>query len=68
MPKKKTELDPQKVQNLLYKIGDITEISIRVIDSINCVETNQLRTILEAQRHFNNQLQCLIDGEETEDD
>ena len=67
MPKK-TGLDPHKVQDLLYKIGDITEISIRVIDSINCVETNQLRTILEAQRHFNNKLQCLIDGEETEDD
>ena len=61
---KKKAFDFDKAQMLLYKISDITEVSIRCIDSINCGETNQLKTVLEAQRHFTNQMQAIFDGDD----
>ena len=65
MPKRK--FDPDDVLHILYKIGDITEVAIRCLDSINGVESNQLRTVLEMQRYYNNKAQVLIEGDEEGD-
>ena len=65
MPKRK--FDPDDVLHFLYKIGDITEIAIRFIDSINEMETNQLRTVLEMQRYYNDRAQAMLEGDEEGD-
>ena len=65
MPKRKFDADD--VLHILHKIGDITEVAIRCLDSINDVDSNQRRTVLEMQRYYNNKAQVLIEGDEEGD-